>query len=48
MIHNDVARAPFCSKSDMSDAYEQVHVEPDDVKDTFSTRIVSELRCPSG
>jgi hypothetical protein len=38
MIRNDVARAPFRSKLDMSDAYEQVRVDPKDVKNTaFST-----------
>ena len=40
MIRNDVARAPFRSKLDMSDAYEQVRVDPNDVKNTaFSTVI---------
>ena len=40
MIRSDVARAPFCSKLDMSDAYEQVCIEPNDVKNTtFSTVI---------
>ena len=38
MIRNNVARALFRSKLDMSDAYEQVRVEPSDVKNTaFST-----------
>ena len=40
MIRGDVARAPFRSKLDMSDAYEQVRVDPNDVKNTaFSTVI---------
>jgi hypothetical protein len=40
MIRNDVAQAPFRSKLDMSDMYEQVHVNPNDVKNTvFSTVI---------
>jgi hypothetical protein len=34
MIRNDVTRAPFRTKLDMSDAYEQVQVEPEDVKNT--------------
>ena len=38
MIRSDVARAPFRSKLDMSNAYEQVRIEPNDVKNTaFST-----------
>ena len=37
-IRNNVARAKYRSKIDMSDAYEQIRVEPDDVwKTTFST-----------
>src|ERR1700742_2549188 len=37
-IRNNVARAKYRSKIDMSDAYEQIHVEPDDVwKTAFST-----------
>jgi hypothetical protein len=40
MIRNDVARAPFRTKLDMSDAYEQVRVEPDDVKNTAFSTIV--------
>lgn len=36
-IHMDVARAKYRSKIDMSDAYEQIHVEPNDVwKTAFS------------
>ena len=31
MIRNDVARAKFCSKLDMTDAYEQIRVAPEDV-----------------
>ena len=34
MIHSDVARAPYCTKLNMSNAYEQVQVESDDVKNT--------------
>ena len=38
MIRNDVTQAPFRSKLDMSDAYEQVCIELSDVKNTaFST-----------
>ena len=38
MIRNDVAKSLFCSKLDMSDVYEQTHVEPSDVlKTVFST-----------
>ena len=40
MIRNDIARAPFRTKLDMSDAYEQVRVEPDDVKNTAFSMIV--------
>ena len=40
MIRNDVARAPFRSKLDMSDAYEQVRVDPNDVKNTAFSTIV--------
>jgi RNase H-like domain found in reverse transcriptase/Reverse transcriptase (RNA-dependent DNA polymerase)/Integrase zinc binding domain len=37
-IRNDVARAKYRSKIDMSDAYEQIRVEPSDVwKTAFST-----------
>ena len=40
MIRNDVARAPFHSKLDMSDMYEQVCVDLNDMKNTaFSTII---------
>jgi hypothetical protein len=38
LIRNDVAWAKYRSKLDMSDAYEQVRIEPDDVwKTVFST-----------
>src|SRR5258706_6384526 len=40
MIRNDVARARFRSKLDMSDAYEQVRVEPNDVKNTAFCTVV--------
>ena len=40
MIRNDVARAPYRTKLDMSDAYEQVRVEPDDVKNSAFSTIV--------
>ena len=37
-IRNDVARAPFRSKIDLTEAYEQVRIVPEDVKKTaFST-----------
>ena len=37
-IRMDVARAKYCSKIDLLNAYEQVHVEPEDIKKTaFST-----------
>jgi hypothetical protein len=37
-IRNDVARAPYRSKLDMSDAYKQIRVDPADVhKTSFST-----------
>jgi hypothetical protein len=40
MIRNNVARAPFRSKLDMSNTYKQVHVDPNDMKNTaFSTVI---------
>ena len=38
LIRNDVARAKFRSKLDMSEAHEQIHIVPEDVeKTTFST-----------
>src|SRR4030095_13736099 len=38
MIRNEVAKAKFRSKLDMSDAYEQIRIEPEDVwKTAFST-----------
>jgi len=40
MIRNDVARAPFRSKLDMSDAYEQVRVDPNDVKNTAFCTVI--------
>ena len=40
MIRNDVARAPYRTKLDMSDAYEQVWIEPDDVKNSAFSTIV--------
>ena len=37
-IRNDVARGKYQSKIDMSNAYEQIHVEPSDVwKTAFAT-----------
>ena len=37
-IRNDVARAPFRSKIDLTEAYEQIRIVPDDVKKTvFAT-----------
>jgi len=37
-IRMDIARARYCSKIDLFNAYEQVRVEPEDVKKTaFST-----------
>ena len=36
-IHHDIARAKFRSKLDMTEAYEQMHIRPEDVgKTTFS------------
>ena len=40
MIRNDVDRAPYRTKLDMSDAYEQVRVEPGDVKNSALSTIV--------
>ena len=40
MIRNDVAHARFRSKLDMSDAYEQVRVEPNDMKNTAFCTVV--------
>src|SRR5258706_8343437 len=40
MICNDVARAPYHTKLDMSDTYEQVRVGPDDVKNSAFSTIV--------
>ena len=37
-IHHDIARAPFRSKLDMSKAYEQIRVRPEDIpKTAFAT-----------
>ena len=37
-IRHDIAGAPFRSKLDMSEAYEQIHVRPEDVpKTAFAT-----------
>ena len=37
-IWHDIARAPYRSKLDMSEAYEQIHIRLEDVpKTTFST-----------
>jgi hypothetical protein len=37
-IRMDVARAKYCSKIDLSNAYEQIRIEPEDVhKTAFST-----------
>ena len=37
-ICHDIARAKFRSKLDMTEAYEQMHIRPEDVcKTTFST-----------
>ena len=37
-IHHDIVRATFRSKLDMTEAYEQMHIRPEDVrKTTFST-----------
>ena len=36
-IHDDIAQAKFRSKLDMTEAYEQTHIRPEDVgKMTFS------------
>jgi hypothetical protein len=40
MIQNDVAQAPYRTKLDMSDAYEQVRVEPGNVKNSAFSTIV--------
>src|SRR5258706_2403997 len=40
MIRNDVARARFRSKLDMSDAYKQVCVEPNNMKNTAFCTVV--------
>jgi len=40
MIRSDITRAPFRTKLNMSDAYEQVQVDPDDVKNTAFSTIV--------
>ena len=38
IIHNDMARATYCSKLDMSEAYEQIHIVPEHVhKMAFTT-----------
>ena len=38
MSQHDVTRAPYRSKLDMSEAYEQIHIRPEDVpKTVFST-----------
>ena len=40
MIHSDIAQAPYQTKLNMSDAYEQVRVEPGDIKNTAFSMIV--------
>jgi hypothetical protein len=40
MIQNNVARAPYRTKLDMSDTYEQVRVEPSNVKNSAFSMIV--------
>ncbi len=53
MIRNDVARAPFRSKLDMSDVYKQVHMDPNDMKNrafctvvgTFLSHVVQQGDC---
>jgi hypothetical protein len=40
MIWNDIAQAPYHTKLNMSDAYEQVRVEPGDVKNSAFSTIV--------
>src|ERR1700720_2628862 len=43
-IRNDVARGKYRSKIDMSNAYEQIHVEPSDVRKTAFTTIYSDSK----
>ena len=40
MIRNDMARAPYHTKLDMSDTYKQVWVEPDNVENSAFSTIV--------
>jgi len=35
----DIARAKICSKIDLSDAYEQIHIIPEDMHKTAFTTI---------
>ena len=38
IIHNDMARVAYCSKLDMSEAYEQIHIVPEHIhKTAFAT-----------
>jgi len=38
IIHLDIARVKICSKIDLSDAYKQIHIIPEDVhKTVFAT-----------
>ena len=40
-IHHDIARAKFRSKLDMTEAYEQMHIRPEDVGETTFSTILS-------
>ena len=46
VIHLDIARAKICSKIDLSDAYEQIHIIPEDVHKTVFTTIYRTILCP--
>ena len=43
-IHHDIARATFRSKLDMTEAYEQTHIRPEDSEKRHSLRYLACFR----
>ena len=43
-IHHDIVQAKFRSKLDMTEAYEQMHIRPEDVRKTTFSTIFSTLQ----
>ena len=44
IIHNDMARAAYCSKPDMSEAYEQIHIIPEHIHKTAFATVLGTFR----